>query len=203
MKTGIIALLAIASLNLFASPPHGAMTFKTDIEKSQVTWNARKVTGEHTGTVKIKSGTFKVDHHMLSGGEFLMDMKSISVTDVKDENMNGKLVNHLKSDDFFGVEKFPEAMLKVKSFTPVVGAKSGEPNYKVNGDLTIKGITKPIVFPARISVSDAEINAQADITIDRTEFDVRFRSAKFFDSLGDKLIYDEFTLKVNLVAKPQ
>lgn len=154
------------------------------------------------GNVKIKSGSILVDHHAPSRGEFVIDMTSITCTDLKDAGYNAKLVGHLKSDDFFSVAKYPEATLKIKSFTPVAGSRAGEANYTIKGDLTIKGITKEISFPAVMTVTDRMITAKADIKIDRSEFDVRYGSGKFFDNLGDKLIYDDFTLSVDLTAVP-
>lgn len=178
------------------------MTYRPDLEKSTLGWHAKKVTGEHMGNVKIKSGSIVVDHHAPSRGEFVIDMTSISCTDIKDAGYNAKLVGHLKSDDFFSVSKYPEATLKIKSFSPIAGAKTGNANYTVKGDLTIKGITKEISFPATMNVSDRIITAKAEIKIDRTQFDVRYGSGKFFDNLGDKMIYDEFTLSVDLTAIP-
>jgi polyisoprenoid-binding protein YceI len=202
MKKHILLSTALAGILFFSFTPQGTITYRPDLEKSTVGWHAKKVTGEHMGNVKIKSGSIVVDHHTPSRGEFVMDMNSITCTDIKDAGYNAKLVSHLKSDDFFGVEQHPEARLKIKSFTPIAGAKEGNANYTIQADLTIKGKTKEISFPATLNVSDRMITANAEIKIDRTDFDVRYGSGKFFDNLGDKMIYDEFTLKVDLTAFP-
>lgn len=202
MKKTLLLFTAFAGILFFSFKPHGTMTYRPDLEKSTVGWHAKKVTGEHMGNVKIKSGSIVVDHHAPTRGEFVIDMTSITCTDLKDAGYNAKLVGHLKSDDFFNVANHPEATLKIKSFTPVAGAKAGEANYTIKADLTIKGITKEISFPAQMSVTDRMITAKADIKIDRTDFDVRYRSGKFFSDLGDKLIYDDFTMKVDLTAVP-
>lgn len=202
MKKIILLLSAFAGILFYSFKPHGTMTYRPDLDKSTVGWHAKKVTGEHMGHVKIKSGSILVDHHAPSRGEFVIDMTSITCTDIKDAGYNAKLVGHLKSDDFFSVAKHPEAILKVKSFSPITGAKAGEANYTIKADLTIKGITKEISFPAVMSVTDRMITAKADIKIDRSEFDVRYGSGKFFDNLGDKMIYDDFTMSVDLTAVP-
>lgn len=202
MKKTLLLITALAGILFFSFKPHGTMTYRPDLVKSTVGWHAKKVTGEHMGNVKIKSGSIVVDHHAPSRGEFVIDMTSITCTDLKDAGYNAKLVGHLKSDDFFSVAKYPEATLKIKSFTPVAGSRAGEANYTIKGDLTIKGITKEISFPAVMTVTDRMITAKADIKIDRSEFDVRYGSGKFFDNLGDKLIYDDFTMSVDLTAVP-
>lgn len=202
MKKTLLLLTALAGLISFSFKPHGTMTYRPDLEKSTVGWHAKKVTGEHMGNVKIKSGSIVVDHHAPSKGEFVIDMNSITCSDLKDAGYNAKLVGHLKSDDFFSVSKFPEATLKIKSFTPIAGAKPGDANYTVKGDITIKGITKEISFPAQMNVTDRMITAKADIKIDRTDFDVRYRSGKFFSDIGDKMIYDDFTMSIDLTAIP-
>ncbi len=202
MKKTLLLFTAFAGILFFSFKPHGTISYRPDLEKSTVGWHAKKVTGEHMGNVKIKSGSIVVDHHAPSRGEFVIDMTSITCSDIKDAGYNAKLVNHLKSDDFFSVAKHPEARLKVKSFTPAAGAKAGEPNYTIKADLTIKGITKEISFPAQMNVTDRMISAKAEIKIDRSEFDVRYGSGKFFDNLGDKMIYDDFTMSVDLTAVP-
>lgn len=158
-------------------------------EKSSVTWKAYKVTGSHTGTVNLKEGSLVFDNDKLTGGEFIVDMASLVDSDMEG-GMKGKLEGHLKSDDFFGVETHPTSKLvftKVKS--------SGKNSYEVKGDLTIKGITKAITFDLSIYGS----KATASLKVDRTNYDIKFRSGNFFENLGDKTIYDEFDLVVDLV----
>ncbi len=157
-------------------------------EESKVTWKAYKVTGSHTGTVALTSGALVFEEDKLTGGEFTVDMTSLISTDLEGE-YKGKLEGHLKSPDFFGVENHPEANLVFTTVTP-----SGKNSYEVTGDLTIKGITKPVTFDLSVYGS----KATATLKIDRAEYDVRYGSGSFFDNLGDKTIYDEFDLVVDL-----
>lgn len=170
-------------------------TLAVDTKSSTVVWGAKKVTGTHAGTVALESGALIVDKDKLKGGNFVADLKSLVVTDVTDKDMNGKLTGHLKSDDFFSVEKHPQAKLVITSVTP----KGGDA-YDVTGKLTIKGITEEVKFPATVKADAKKITANAKVKIDRTKYDIKFRSANFFENLGDKAIDNDFTLDVNLVA---
>ncbi|KQS24899.1 YceI family protein [Dyadobacter sp. Leaf189] len=170
-------------------------TLKVDTKSSSVTWGAKKVTGTHAGTVPLESGSLVVDGDKLKGGSFVADIKNLVVTDVTDKDMNGKLTGHLKSDDFFSVEKHPQAKLVISSVTP-----KGANAYDVTGKLTIKGITQEVKFPATVKSDAQKVTANAKVTIDRTKYDIKFRSSNFFENLGDKAIDNDFTLDVNLVA---
>jgi polyisoprenoid-binding protein YceI len=170
-------------------------TLAVDTKSSTVVWGAKKVTGTHAGTVPLTSGSLIVDNDKLKGGNFVIDVKSLVVTDVTDKDMNGKLTGHLKSDDFFSVEKHPQAKLVISSVKP-----KGGNAYDVTGKLTIKGITEDVTFPATVKADSKKITASAKVTVDRTKYDIKFRSANFFENLGDKAIDNDFTLDVNLVA---
>ena len=170
-------------------------TFTADVEKSVINWKAYKVTGEHYGTINLKSGSLDYTDGALTGGSFVIDMTSIAIGDLEGE-WAGKLQGHLSSPDFFNVKEFPEATFQV---TRVISR--GTPgDYKVIGDLTIKGISKEIKFITSIDEKADQPTATAKVTIDRSEFDIRYGSGSFFDNLGDKTIYDEFDLEVNLVV---
>jgi polyisoprenoid-binding protein YceI len=170
--------------------------YKVDAQKSKVSWLGKKVTGEHKGNINIADGKLITDGKSVTGGTFNIDMNSMTCTDLTDKEYNAKLLGHLKSDDFFGTAKFPKSTLVITSVTPVSGNQ-----YKVAGNLTIKGISKPVEFPATIEVSATEIKAAATIKVDRTIYDIRYGSGKFFESIGDKAINDEFELMVDLIAK--
>jgi polyisoprenoid-binding protein YceI len=170
-------------------------TLGVNVEESKVVWFGKKVTGEHTGKISIAYGDLEFEGDKLAGGSFEIDMRSITNTDVENEESRQKLVGHLKSDDFFGVEKFPKSTFVINEVTQKTATK-----YVVNGDLTIKGITRSIEFPVQITLLGSKASASATITIDRSEFDVKYGSGSFFDDLGDKMIYDDFTLNVTLVA---
>lgn len=189
----VLAMLAVAVAFSFTVAEITA-TFKVKTEESQIKWVGRKVTGEHFGTVNIKSGALDVQNGQLKGGNFVIDMTSLVSTDL-DGEYKGKLEGHLKSDDFFGVANHPDA-----KFVITKAEKKNANQYAVTGDLTIKGITNKISFPAEVVVTNDKVYATAVITVDRSKFDVRYGSGSFFDNLGDKTIYDNFDLQVKLVA---
>jgi polyisoprenoid-binding protein YceI len=123
-----------------------------------------------------------------------IDMTSLSNKDVSDAGMNAKLVGHLKSDDFFSVEKHPVSSLKITK----VEKKAGK--TMITGDLTIKGITKPVTFPADVKVEKNSVKAKGEVKVDRTNYDIKFRSVKFFSDIGDKVINDEFKVGFDISA---
>ena len=184
-----LTLAVIFGFSATATEPIEVDKKEVKTEESTVTWKAYKVTGSHTGTVNLKSGSLMFDEGNLVGGDFTVDMASLISTDLEGE-YKGKLEGHLKSDDFFGVANHPTSSLV---FTKV--EVTGKNSYEVTGDLTIKGITKPVAFEVSIYGS----KASATMKIDRAQYDVRYGSGSFFDNLGDKTIYDEFDLVVDLV----
>lgn len=178
-----------------------ADTYTVDAGASKVEWGAEKVTGKHNGTLVLQSGTVAVNGGRLTGGEFTLDMTSIKVLDLEDPGYNAKLTGHLKSDDFFSVEKHPTSQFKITSVAPLKGAAAGQPNYTVNGDLTIKGITNRISFPATVTVAGNQLTAMGTTKVDRTKYDIKYRSASIFSDLGDKAISNDMTITFNVVAK--
>jgi polyisoprenoid-binding protein YceI len=174
-------------------------SYKVNVDQSKLEWHGKKVTGEHNGLINIKSGSLHFKADMLVGGEFEIDMKSIVNLDLESEEWNTKLVNHLKSDDFFSVEKFPTAMFKITEAKSYKDEKSNA-NYWIKGDLTIKGKTNPLEFAAKVEKSEKGVSASATMVVDRSKYDVRYGSGSFFEGLGDKLIYDDFDMKVSLKA---
>ena len=184
--------LAILFLSIVSVIAMSAQEIQFDTEKSEVKWTGKKVTGEHWGFVNLKSGKLDLKNNKIESGKFVIDMTSITDEDLEPGEWHDKLIGHLKSDDFFSVEKYKEAVLVIKGSTAF---SNGEAD--VNGDLTIKGITHPITFKAVKTDNDYK----AQIVVDRTNYDIRFRSKKFFENLGDNLIYDDFTLDVTVVSK--
>ncbi len=172
------------------------MPYTVDVAASKVKWNASKVTGKHFGHVTIKSGTIEMYEGTPMAATFVMDMTTITVEDMQESNpMHAALFKHLRSDDFFSVETHPTATFTATGFTKLDGD-----NYKVDGDLEIKGITQPISFTASITVDGTQAKALGTIAVDRTNYDIKFRSGKFFSDLGDSLIHDEFTIDIDVVA---
>jgi len=167
--------------------------------ESKLEWMGKKVTGQHNGTVDLGKGDLYVDGGKLTGGSFEIDFSTIKVLDITDESLNAKLTGHLKSDDFFSVSTFSIGKFEITSVTAIPNATTN--NYTIGGKLTIKGITKEISFPAKVNISGDAVTAMADFNIDRTLWDIKYNSGKYFENLGDKLISDEFNIKFNIIAK--
>lgn len=168
---------------------------KVSVDESSVKWVGKKVTGQHNGSIQLKGGRLEMDDNgTLTGGLFTIDMTTISNEDLSGE-MKGKLEGHLKSDDFFGVATFPTATFVITKAIP-----QGPGKYKVIGNITIKETTEEIQFITNVEEKDGKVVATADITIDRSKFDVKYGSGSFFDNLGDRTIYDNFDITVSLVA---
>ncbi len=181
--------------------PEEATRAVIDSQASQVEWLGTKVTGSgHNGVISIKEGEIIVFDGRLWGANVVIDMTSIGVTDLTDPDMNSRLKGHLESDDFFGVASFPEANFQFVKFEAIEGAAVGQPNYRVSGNLTLKGITHSLAFPATINHAEGQVTATADFDFDRSLFDVRFGSGRFFENLGDNLINDNVNIKLNITA---
>lgn len=173
-----------------------ATDFVVDKGASKVNWEAKKVTGKHDGSISFENGSIAVTAGKISGGTFVINMKSMVDEDIKDADMNKKLMGHLSSDDFFSIEKFPESQLVVKTVTLVAGTE-----FHFLADLTIKGITNPVEFNANVTLTDDKLEAKGVITVNRTLYGIKYGSGSFFQGLGDKVIYDDFTLAFNVVAQ--
>ncbi|QIA09032.1 YceI family protein [Draconibacterium halophilum] len=189
LATLLIVVIAIASTSFASSTKGDKTTFSVDTKASKVYWTGKKVTGEHTGYLNLAGGEVFAEGKKVTGANLNMDVTSIEVTDLEGE-WKDKLVGHLKSDDFFSAEKHPVANFKITSFE----------NDKVVGDLTIKGITNEVSFPAEVKIEGNTLSAEGTASIDRTKWDIKYGSGKFFSDLGDKMINDEFQIKFELKA---
>ncbi len=179
--------------------PADVVVFGFDTYGSIVEWEGKKITGSgHNGVISVKSGELYVYEGELLAGNVVIDMTSIVVTDIEDPGMNARLKGHLESDDFFSVASYPEASLEIVSFEALEGNPG---NYRVSGNLTIKDITHGIAFVAAVSQDEETITASADFDFDRSLYEVRFGSGKFFENLGDNLINDNINLKMQIVAR--
>jgi polyisoprenoid-binding protein YceI len=185
----VLSLLTLSVLFLINVGAQNKLT--ADTTKTKLLWLGEKVTGQHTGTINLQSGWINWQDNKIVSGEFTIDMASL-----KESENNKQLMGHLKSDDFFGVAKFPTAKLVITGSTPF-----DKGTGVVSGTLTIKDITNPIEFKAATQKKDEGVWFFANIPIDRTKYNIRYGSGSFFDNLGDKTIYDEFKLKVNLLVK--
>ncbi|MGS2763914.1 YceI family protein [Sinomicrobium sp. M5D2P9] len=182
------ALTLVVALGATAFTTMDKEEKKVDVTTSKVTWKGYKVTGSHEGVINLKEGSLVFEGDKLTGGQFVVDMTSLTSTDLEGDS-RGKLDGHLKSDDFFGVETHPTSNLvitKVKA--------TGKNAYEVTGDLTIKGKTHPVNFDLSIYGN----KATGALKVDRTKYGIEFNSGNFFQNLGDKVIYDEFDLVVDL-----
>jgi polyisoprenoid-binding protein YceI len=187
-----LVALGIVVLSSFMLKPD---KYQVDTKSSTLLWTARKVTGAHNGAVPIASGELVIDGKNIKEGNFEIDLSGVTVADITNPEGNAKLVGHLKSEDFFSTEKFPKANFVLISATAKAGTE-----YLVKGKLTIKGITNDIEFPAQVVKEGKKVTATAKIIIDRTKYDIRYRSKNFFENLGDKAIEDNFDLDLKLVA---
>ncbi len=203
MKTITMTIAAtVLAASLFAGNGEGEKTsMKVNTEKSTIFWTGKKVTGEHTGTLKLDNGMVTIEDGKPVAAEMTLKMASIEVTDIEDPDTNGKLVGHLHSPDFFGTEAHPTGIFKSTSFAPIAGAKDREANYTVKGTLTLKGISQEIEFPVFVSTKGKKLVANGKMSIDRTKWDIKYGSGSFFDDLGDKVIYDDIELNFVLSAE--
>lgn len=163
------------------------ITKKVNVENSVVIWTGYKVTGQHEGTITLKEGVLLFENEKLTGGNFTIDMTSINTTDLQGGSKN-RLDGHLKDEDFFDVDNYKTAAMTFKDI------KLNGSNYLIEADLTIKGITKTVIFKMNISGNIAT----ADLKIDRTKFNITYKSASLSNILKDKAIFDEFDLRVKL-----
>jgi polyisoprenoid-binding protein YceI len=165
--------------------------FEIVTPQSNIDWVGKKVTGAHNGTIAIKEGEVLLNDGKLAGGKFIIDTTSIKILDVTDPDLNAQFWGHLASDDFFSLEKYPEAVLEITSV---------DGNH-VEGNLTIKDITHAIGFDVAVNVNGDVLIATGLVVVDRTKYGMKFRSGNFFQNLGDTLIYNDFQLNVNITAK--
>jgi polyisoprenoid-binding protein YceI len=152
--------------------------------------------GEHTGNITFKSGSLVFTGDLITGGELVADMNTLTSTDITDKEYNGKYVVHMKSPDFFNTEKFPTSTLKITS------SKKTPKGLEVSASMTMMGQTVPVTFiVAGLNKTDASVSAKTNMNLDRTKWGLKYGSTNFFKGLGDKAINDEFTLAIDVVAK--
>ncbi|SNC65402.1 Polyisoprenoid-binding protein YceI [Hymenobacter gelipurpurascens] len=173
--------------------------YKVQPQLSSLGWTGKKIGGQHSGTISLKEGIVLVKGSQIVGGTIVADMTSLKNTDLTDADYNAKLVGHLKSEDFFGVEKNPTATFVITSIKPLKGDAAGN-NAIITGNLTIKGKTNPLSFPAKVGVKNGVAAASGTATIDRTKYGVTFGST-LFGTAADKAVEDNFSLSFNVIAK--
>ena len=192
MKKIFLTLTILTGMAVFMSFDKAVkeVNYTVDTERSSIDWSAKKVGGSHKGTVKITSGNLVYNGKALTKGSFLINMTSLT-------SDNAKVTTHLQSDDFFSAEKNPNSKFEITKVTA-----AGADRVNIAGILTIKGISHPITFPATVKIEKNIVVAVANgIRVDRTKYDIKYRSKTFFLEIADKAIDDEFELNINLVAK--
>jgi polyisoprenoid-binding protein YceI len=196
----LLAFVAICSGSTSASA-EGTRRVEISPTESSISWVGRKLTGSHAGTVPVKSGEVVLDGNSIKSGSFGIDLAGVKVTDIPDTKQNAKLVGHLKSGDFFAADMFPTAQFTIENAAPMANPLPSGENTTIKGTLAIKGISKQIEFPAKVAIKDGVAEATGKAKLDRTQWDIRYGSGKFFQGLGDKLIYDEFEVDFALKGK--
>ena len=187
--------LSLMLVLTFTSNAQGK-TFSIDTQKSQVKWTGKKITKKHYGKIKVKKGDVVIDAGGLSSGEIVIDMRSMTCDDIENPKYNKKLLKHLKNDDFFKTDKYPESSLKIKTATKISADK-----YKIAAEMTILGQTHPITFTLVIASKDKGYQAKGTVVINRTKWGIRYGSGSFFDNLGDRAILDDFDIEFELHTK--
>ena len=176
--------------------------YGVDLATSQVVWTGSKLTGTHSGTINLSSGKINADNGNITGGEFVMDMNTLSNTDMAAGQGKEKLEGHLKNADFFDVPKFPTAKFVITKVTALEGDAAA--THLVYGNLTMKDVTKEVGFKAKVSQSNGMINVSTPkFAINRTDWGIKYGSSSFADIAKDKAINNEIDLEINLTAKAQ
>ena len=173
--------------------------YKLDTKTSTLEWYASKMAGNHNGTINFSGGEILSNHGALTGS-VEVDMNTIRNSDISDETYKAKLEGHLKSPYFFDAAKFPKSVFVINSITPITESKTEGATHNVKGNLTIKDKTNPLSFDAAVKMEPNKITCVGSAVVDRSKYDVKYGSKAFFPEIGDKIIYDEFTLKFNLTA---
>jgi polyisoprenoid-binding protein YceI len=177
--------------------------YSVDLTSSALGWKGTKVGGGHNGTINISEGTISVEKNNITAGNFVIDMKTIKVIDLAGTDGEAKLKEHLESPDFFEIGKYPTAKFEITGSEKLAAADSLGNNYKIMGNLTIKDVTKNITIPANVTMDATQFAATSKFNLDRTDFNVKYKSAKFDAKVKDKAIGDimEFDLKLKATPK--
>lgn len=177
---------------------------RINVEKSRIEWTGRNLTSAHNGTMKLQAGQLEVQEGRPVRGAFTIDMDSIDNMDIEDSKMRQILIWHLKSDDFFDVQRFPRAEFQLSKFKALPDAQRGNPNWEVTGELTLKAVMGEITFPAILALTpEGLFAADAHFDIDRTHWHVLYGSGKFYEKLGKHLVHDLVSLALKLLTLPR
>lgn len=216
MKKTVFSWLLIGTIGLFAACNNtkketvkaqdaqetatvsNGTTLTIDPVQSVLKWKGDKIAGGgHHGVISIKSGEVTLDGANLVGGKLVVDMSSINDQDLEGE-MKGKLEGHLKSPDFFDVEKYPEAVFEI------TGAQATNDSiYAISGNLQIKDVTKNITLNAVVSSNNGTYTANVRaFSIDRTNWNIVYGTSKIADKAKDAILKNEIEFEATIVSKP-
>lgn len=188
------------------APPPASLRdgiYQIDTEKSVVEWIGRNINNRHIGRISISGGEVVLTDGKPMSGRFVLDMTTITNLDLQDEGWRGMLHRHLKSEDFFDVERYPTATFELRGAAAIAGSTPGTPNVEIAGSLTIKETTRPLCFPAIIAPQeDGTVKAQAAIDLDRTIWNVCYGSGRLYERLGMHLVNDLISIELFIVARP-
>ena len=208
MNKNILLLLSflLSFYSFSQSENTDLIKLNVNTESSNLNWIGSKIYENHEGTVDIQSGFLIFDaENSIIGGEFVFDMNTIYTTDIKTEKYRKKLDDHLKNEDFFNVENFSTSSLEIlKAFKldeviDIAGNKNEL--WRISADLTIKDITRKIIFEATLNKNKSAVQARANFKIDRTDWDIKYKSGSIFDELGDKAILDDIEFEIFLISE--
>jgi polyisoprenoid-binding protein YceI len=194
-RTLIILIFGIGLMNAAVAQE---VRYKSDLENSKVLWFGYYLFsfGEHNGTIDLSHGDLTIKGKEIISGNFEINMHSIINIDMGEDGKG--LADHLKSEDFFAVDQFPKAQFKIESVKKLDDVGPGDPDLEITGQLTLKGVTHPLKFPALVQITNNEVIAKAKLKLDRTKWNVRYGSGKLFDDVGDNAISDAIGLELNL-----
>jgi polyisoprenoid-binding protein YceI len=174
--------------------------FVIDSPQSQIYWSGRNFGSEHTGTLRLADGRFQIKNGQPVAGDFTIDMTSMTNDDLPDSRMRQVLIDHLQSDDFFDVKRYPEARFVIEKTVPLAGAKK-TPRYHVAGTLELKKKSNEVSFPSLVEIRDSKLIADASFEIDRTRWNVIYGSTRFYEKLGKHFVSDLIKLRLHIEAK--
>ncbi|MBC8018060.1 MAG: YceI family protein [Verrucomicrobia bacterium] len=176
--------------------------YRVDAEKSSVEWIGRNINNRHHGRIAISVGECVMENGRPLSGRFVLDMNTITNLDLQDEGWRSMLLRHLKSEDFFDVERYPTAAFELRGVTVIDGATPGTPNLEITGSLTIKETARSIRFPAMVApLEDGTLKAHAAFDLDRTLWSVSYGSGKLYERLGMHLVNDLISVELFIVAR--
>jgi len=195
MKKILLSVISISFI-AFSFTVIKKTNYKVNTETSKINWKGFKPTGSHYGTINLTNGNFVVKNDKISGGEFTIDMNSIVDLDMPADNeYNAKLVDHLKSADFFYVDKYPNGSFQI------MDTENQDGKTLINGELTLKGITHPVSFLADIKIENGQLTLESEtFKVDRSKWDIRYKSKSFFNDLKDKFIENDMEISIEVIA---